>query len=186
MVDYKSGNEDLEIRAIVYDLAKFLTQDVGTDALLGRMIVLVAHDLERCIGVSKLDDGTEDLTRIADDEYYSYNEKYLIALVVVMDLLLATFGQSVAQGNSDYSGSPLSTARYLSKAKAGPTEVEYSAFDADVIKATSSGFKIQVLNLFGEYITTARRIATGINCGSLFGKGSYTFPLKVHHPNSTD
>lgn len=125
-------NQDLSITQMVLNRLTFVLPTDGNYAIISAFIWEVCNTFEVCLKVSIVTDPetgeiTIDLTRIGDEQYYSVLQKSLIAEIVCI-YMLEKIALQVSSG-LDENGLPINAGTFLSKAKAGSVEVEYTQFD---------------------------------------------------------
>lgn len=110
----------------------FLLPTDNNYTIISQFIWEVCNTYEICLKVSIVTDPdtgeiTIDLARIGDEQYYSVLQRSLIADIVCIYML-----EKIALQNAsglDDAGLPINAGTFLSKAKAGSVEVEYTQFD---------------------------------------------------------
>lgn len=125
-------NQDLSITQMVLNRLTFVLPTDNNYAIISSFIWEVCNAYETCLKVSIVTDPdtgeiTIDLARIGDEQYYSVLQRSLIADIVCV-YMLEKIALQISSG-LDENGLPIQTSTFLSKAKAGSVEVEYTQFD---------------------------------------------------------
>lgn len=125
-------NQDLSITQMVLNRLTFVLAIDNNYAIISSFIWEVCNQYETCLKVSIVTDPetgeiTIDLARIGDEQYYSVLQRSLIADIVCI-YMLEKISLQISSGLDD-NGLPINASTFLSKAKAGSVEVEYTQFD---------------------------------------------------------
>lgn len=152
-MSYPNHNQELTIYAMVRNRLPFLDDTVGNTTLISQFTLEVMYELEPCLRI-RITGDTQDLTRVGDEANYSVLQRSLIADIVAIYIILMRSADNV-EGST---GSAVGT--FLSKAKAGSVEVEYTEFDI----ANAGSLSISSEGLREALMSAAKRKARNMGC----------------------
>jgi len=158
-------NQDLSITQMVLNRLTFVLPNDNNFTIISSFIWEVCNQYETCLKVSIVTDPdtgeiTIDVARIGDEQYYSVLQRSLIADIVCV-YMLEKIALQISSGLDD-AGLPVNASTFLSKAKAGSVEVEYTQFDT---KKGSSSLSMTVTDGLKSFRQSA--FQKGIQAGCL-------------------
>jgi hypothetical protein len=120
------------------------------------------YELEYCFCIRKLEDGTEDITRVGDEANYNVYQLSIVADLVSIYVLLTQYVGNAGGIASDTEGveSTPSVQTFLKRAKAGSVEVEYDQFDTK----KSGLLSMDAISLIAQYKKDLMRKARNFGC----------------------
>lgn len=145
--------QDLSITQMVLNRLTFVLANDNNYAIISSFIWEVCNQYETCLKVSIVTDPetgevTVDVSRIGDEQYYTVLQRSLIADIVCI-YMLEKISLQISSG-LDENGLPINQSTFLSKAKAGSVEVEYTQFDSKKGASSLSTTVSESLKLFRQ------------------------------------
>lgn len=157
----------LTIYQMVLNRLPFLADSVPNQTLVGSFIYESMVELDVCFKIDTTNplydasDPTAQPTYLGDEQYYSPLQKLIIAdltaYTVILYIMVANTA-GTASGSSN--GTQTTTAKYMSRSKAGSAEVEWKGFEANGKVA----FFTNGSDMAATYKASAFRRALSLGC----------------------
>lgn len=155
-------NQVISVKQMVLNRLPFLADTAANTLLLSQYTLEAMYELEYCFRIRVMEDGTEDMARVGNEQFYNVYQLSIVSDLVALYVLMTQFIGNMGGIASDVSTIPStpSVQTFLRRAKAGSVEVEYEQFDTKI-----SGLLATDANtLIGQFKKDLMRKARNFGC----------------------